>query len=70
MTLALLIPNDYRHAPVLMREPYPPHGIFWTGEPDELDRVSRAIYSFRTEGGIVLHLHRDDDTKPGPRRAP
>lgn len=72
MTLALLVPNDYRHDPVLVHLTsshgdakrftcYPPRG-------DETRSV-HALRSFEESGGTVMHINRGDETtNPGRRR--
>lgn len=64
MTLALLVPRDYRHLPVLVRftgEFVGGHAaVYEAGQ--KTPEIVAALRSFGDEGGEILRLHRDDQT--------
>lgn len=71
MTLALLVPNDYRHNPVLVRLDWSEEDqitYFHTLPPHRTPQTEASIASFAKGGGEIFRLHRDDDTSPGKRR--
>jgi hypothetical protein len=65
VTLALLVPNDYRKHPVLVRL-----GTTRIDHVHEIDRdrLIDTIDSVNENGGKLYELHRDDQTNPSIRR--
>lgn len=75
MTLALLVPRDYRHDPVLVRFRQDDLGgpdvfYFDTVPSYRTVDVQASLDSFSKCGGEILRLHRDDDTNPSRRPRP
>ncbi len=70
MTLALLVPNDYRQPAVLVRfGQFDASGRVPFNLVSEREADAESLRSFSESGGEMLRLHRDDQTVPG-RRTP
>lgn len=68
MTRAIFIPSDYRQPALLgTRVVGLPNGpVRWLFPTDDPSKVNKAIQG----GGILVPLHRDDDTPLEARRRP